>query len=250
MSQLSGIVAAVIMLLVLFFLTAPLAYVPNAALAAIIIVSGWGLLDLKALRELYTAKPLEQAIALVAMLGVLVLGVLPGVGLAVGLSLVWLIYVESAPPDAALGRVPGLPGYHSLKETPEAKTVPGILIYRFSANIVFFNADRFKARILGAIAALDRPVEWVVLDASPVNYVDFTAVNVIDELREELLSRGIKLVLANEKRHVSRYFRTDWLQKHNERFAGHHFPTIKSAVKAFEDSKRQRTGSQPGHSEP
>ncbi len=186
---------------------------------------------------------------MVAMLGVLVLGVLPGVGLAVGLSLAWLLYVESAPQDAALGQVPGLPGYHSLKDRPEAKTVPGILIYQFNANIVFYNADRFKARILGAIAASHTPVEWVILDAGPVNYVDSTAIQMIDELREQLLSRGIRLVVANEKRHLLRYFERGWVQQREERLSGHYFPTIKTAVKAFEESKRQKAGSQPGHSE-
>ena len=250
MSQLAGVVAAVTMLLVLFFLTAPLAYVPNAALAAIIMVSGWGLLDLKAFRELYTIKRLELGVALIALLGVLVLGVLPGVGLAVGLSLAWLLYVESAPLDDVLGRVPGLPGYYSLKETPEAKSVPGILIYQFSANIVFYNADRFKARILGAIAASDSPVEWVVLDASPVNYVDFTAIQIIDELREALLSRGIRLVVAYERRQILRYFERGWVQQREERLSGNYFPTIKSALKAFEQSKRQSERPPTGPSEP
>ena len=247
MSQLSGIVAAVTMLLVLFFLTAPLAYVPHAALAAIIILSGWGLLDLQALRELYTTKRLELGVSLVAVLGVLALGVLPGVGLAVGLSLAWLLYVESAPPDAALGRVPGLPGYHSLQETPEAKSVPGILIYQFSANIVFYNADRFKSRILGAVAASDTPVEWVVVDAGPVNYVDFTAIQTIDELRAELQVRGIKLVIANRKRHLLSYFERHWVQQREGRLAGSYFPTIKIAVKAFEEAKRKQAGTQPEH---
>ena len=238
MSQLSGIVAAVTMLLVLFFFTAPLAYVPKAALAALIVVSGWGLLDLKALRELYTIKRLELGVALVAMLGVLILGVLPAVGLAVGLSLAWLLYVESVPPDAVLGRVPGLRSYHNVKETPEAKTVPGVLIYQFSANIVFFNAERFKARILEAIAESDTPVEWVVVDASPVNYLDFTAIQTIDELRGELQSRGIRLVVAREKRELLRYFERDWVRQREERLSGHYFPTIKAALAAFQESKR------------
>ncbi|MCP3867702.1 MAG: SulP family inorganic anion transporter [Gammaproteobacteria bacterium] len=172
MSQLAGIVAAVTMLLVLFFLTGTLAYVPEAALAAVIIVSGWSLLDLPAFCELYTAKHLELGLSLVAMLGVLILGVLPGVATAVGLSLAWLVYVESVPPDAILGRVPGLWGYHNVKQIPEAETEPGVLIYQFRANIVFFNAERFKARILEAISASDIPVEWVVVDTSPINYVD------------------------------------------------------------------------------
>ena len=240
MSQLAGIAAAATMLLVLFFLTEPLAYVPEAALAAVIIVSGWSLLDMAAFRELYTAKRLELGFSLVAMLGVLILGVLPGVATAVGLSLVWLVYVESVPPDAVLGRVPGLRGYYNVKQTREAKTVPGVLIYQFRANIVFYNAERFKARVLEAVAASDTPVEWVVVDASPINYVDFSAVKTIDELREELLSRGTKLVVAHEGPDLLRYFESDWVQTREKRLAGHYFPTIKAALNAFAESNRKK----------
>ncbi len=141
MSQLAGVVAAVTMLLVLFFFTAPLAYVPNAALAAVIIMSGWGLLDLRAFRLLHTVGRLELGVSLVAMLGVLVLAVLPGVGLAVGLSLAWLIYIDSRPPDAVLGRIPGVPDNQNaavrqrccptrIECCPIAKGVHGFRVYQ------------------------------------------------------------------------------------------------------------------------
>jgi len=115
-SQVVGLVAAAAMLLVLFFLTGPLAFVPKAALSAVIIVSAIGLFDQKALVELYATNRLELGISLVSMLGVLILGVLPGVGLAIGLSLAWPLYVVSIPPDAVLGRVPGLTITNSITE--------------------------------------------------------------------------------------------------------------------------------------
>jgi MFS superfamily sulfate permease-like transporter len=239
-SQVAGLVAAAAMLLVLFFLTGPLAFVPKAALSAVIIVSAIGLFDQKALIELHATNRLELGISLVAMLGVLILGGLPGVGLAIGLSLAWLLYVVSMPPDAVLGRVPGLKGWHDLKNNPEARTIPGVLVFQFNANLVFFNADRFKARVLGAVAASDTPVEWVVLDASPVNYIDVTGINKLDELREELALRNIRVVTATVREHIGRYFDKKWAEKRRERFSSDRFPTINSAVKAFEESNRHR----------
>ena len=239
-SQVAGLVAAAAMLLVLFFLTDPLAFVPKAALSAVIIVSAIGLFDHKALAELYVTNRLELGISLVAMLGVLILGVLPGVGLAIGLSLAWLLYVVSRPPDAILGRVPGLKGWYSLKDNPEAHAKPGILVFQFNANIVFFNADRFKARVLDAVAASQTPVEWVVLDASPVNYIDVTGINKLDELREELALRDVRIVTATVRDHIGRYFDKSWVEKRKERYSSHRFPTINSAVKAFRESKRHK----------
>ena len=93
---------------------------------------------------------------------------------------------------------------------------------------------------IAAVAESDTPVEWVVLDSSPVNYVDFTAVKTIDELRDELLSRGVKLVVANEGPNLLRYFESDWAQQREKRLAGHYFPTIKAALKAFAESNREK----------
>jgi high affinity sulfate transporter 1 len=143
-TQLVSIVAAAAMLFVLLFLKAPLALVPTAALAAVVFVSALGLFDLKGLRELARVSWREALLSLGTTLGVLVLGVLPGVMLAVALSLAWLLMVASRPQDAVLGRVPGLRGFHSVADYPEATTVPGLLLYRFEANLVFFNIDYFR----------------------------------------------------------------------------------------------------------
>ena len=232
-TQLVGIVAAGAMLLVLFFLTAPLAFVPSAGLAAVIMVSAAGLFDFPALRDLFTISYRELLLSLTTTLGVLVLGVLPGVLLAVALTLIWLLYVGSRPHDATLGRMAGVKGFHNIEDYPEATTIPGLLLYRFDSNIVFFNADYFKQRVLSAIAASKTPVEWVVVDASPVNVLDVTAIQKIDELREELAARGIVLAHARAKRNLARFFRGDWMEKRLESERVHDFPTLKAAVHAF-----------------
>lgn len=232
-SQLVGIVAAATMLLVLLFLTGPLAFVPQTGLAAVIIVSAVGLFDFPALRELFSISYRELLLSLATTLGVLILGVLPGVLLAVALTLVWLLFVGSRPPDAILGKMAGVKGFHSLKDYPEAATIPGLLLYRFDANLVFFNADYFKQRVLAAVTASKTPVEWVVIDASPVNVVDVTAIQKIDELRDELASRNIVLAHARAKRNLARFFRGDWIAKRRESGASKEFPTLKAAVHAF-----------------
>ncbi|MCK7576558.1 MAG: sulfate permease [Chromatiales bacterium] len=189
-SQLVGVVAGGVMLLSLFFLTEPLAYVPNAALAAVIIVAAVGLFDFATLRELSAMSRVELGFSVGTTLGVLVLGVLPGVLVAVLLSLLLLLMLTSRPTDAVLGRVPGMSGYHDRKDYPGAVTTPGLLLYRFHADLVFFNVDYFKARLLDAIAASDTPVEWVVIDASPINVIDSTALKQVEQLIDELAARG------------------------------------------------------------
>lgn len=231
-SQMTGIVAGVAMLLVLFFFTAPLASVPKAALAAVIIVSAAGLFDLGALRTLYETNRVEFALGLVATLSALVFGVLPGVAIAVGLSLAWLLYVGARPTDDVLGLIPGRDGYYDIAENPDAKPIDGVLIYRFNASLFFFNAEYFKDRVLDVVAAEPRPLEWLILDASPVNHIDTTALEKLEELDEELAARGITIVIANREPHLMRYFSKAWRREREQRLAQRVFPTIGSALEA------------------
>ena len=240
-TQLVGIVAACSMLVILFFLTEPLAYVPTAALAAVILVSAIGLFDFAELRDLYTISYRELLLSLGTTLGVLVLGVLPGVLLAVALSLFWLLTVVSRPHDGVLGRVAGMKGFHNIADYPEATTIPGLILYRFDANLVFFNADYFRERVREVIAAASTPVEWVVVDASSINVVDVTAFQKIDELREELAARGIVLAHARAKRNLARFFNQGWLMKRRALRIEYDFPTVKSAVRAFNSRTKKAT---------
>ena len=232
-SQLVGIVAGGAMLLILFFLTEPLAYVPIAALAAVIIVSAAGLFDFSTLREIGTVSRYELAFSVGTTLGVLILGVLPGVMLAVVFSLVMLLAIESKPTDAVLGRVPGMKGFHAREDYPEAETIPGLLVYRFNADIVFFNVDHFKERVMAAITASPTPVEWVVIDASPINFVDVTALKKFDEMKGQLAARGIVLAVARRKRTLERFLEARWINARRELNQDYNFHTIKAAVSAF-----------------
>jgi high affinity sulfate transporter 1 len=233
-TQMVGIVAAAAMLVVLFFLTDPLGYVPITALAAVIMVSAVGLFDFATLRDLYRSSRRELLLSVMTTLGVLLLGVLHGVLLAVVLSLLWLLAISSRPHDAVLGRVPGIKGFHDITDYPGATTAPGLILYRFDANLVFFNADYFRDRVRAIIAASDTPVEWFVVDASTINVVDITALQKFAELREELAARGIVLGTVRVKRNLMRFFEREWAHERLEQQADtHRFATLKSAVRAF-----------------
>jgi MFS superfamily sulfate permease-like transporter len=229
------------MLVVLFFLTDPLGYVPITALAAVIMVSAVGLFDFATLRDLYRSSRRELLLSVTTTLGVLLLGVLHGVLLAVVLSLLWLLAIGSRPHDAVLGRVPGIKGFHDIADYPGATTVPGLILYRFDANLVFFNADYFRERVRSIIAAAETPVEWFVVDASAINVVDITAVHKLDELREELAGRGIILGTARVKQNLMRFFDPLWVRERLEQHAAYRFTTLKSAVRAFNNRAAEAT---------
>lgn len=244
-TQLVGLVAAGSMLIILFFLTEPLAFVPTASLAAVIMVAGAGLFDFEELRSLYEISYREFFLSVGTTLGVLILGVLPGVLLAVVLSLLWLLTVVSRPHDGVLGRVKGMKGFHNLNDFPDAKTIPGLLIYRFDANVMFFNADFFCDRMRAAIAAAETPVEWVVLDASSISVVDITAIQKIDALRKELAARGIFFAMARVKHSLNRFFSDEWAKKHKELHDQYRYHTVRSAVRAF-NKRSKLDASHPG----
>ncbi len=239
-TQLVGVVAALAMLAIVIFLAAPLTFVPKTVLAAVIIVACIGLFDFATVRDLYKTSNRELAISITTTLGVLILGIIPGVMLAIGLSLFWLIVVESDPHDAVMGRVPGMRGFHEVDLYPEAETIPGLLLYRFDANLVFYNVDIFRDRIRALIAASETPVEWVVVDESSTNVVDATAIEKFDEFREELAGQGIFLAVTYPKPNLGRFFKQAWNQEREQAEKGYTFPTFKSAVAAFHRRAEKR----------
>jgi len=248
-SQLVGIVAAGTMLVVLFFLTEPLGNVPIAGLAVVIMVSAYGLFDFTALQDLRIISWRELVASRITTLGILVMGPLPGVVLAVSLTFMWLLYIGSRPKDAILGRTTGsgVKGFHSIEDYPDAKTYPGLIIYRFEADLLFYNIDYFKQRLLNAVARSETPVEWVVIDASPINIIDMTAVQKIDELHDDLEARGIVLARARARQSRARFLSQNWARHRAKRQRGYDFPTISAALKAFQKRPKRPT---PPESEP
>jgi MFS superfamily sulfate permease-like transporter len=169
---------------------------------------------------------------------VLVLGVIPGVSLAIALSLGWLLVKASRPNTAVLGRVPGVEGFHSTTDHPDGRTEPGLLIFRFESGLLFFNVAYFRARLAGAVAAAPTPVSWVVLDASPINWVDATALQSLAELQQELAARGVTLGFAGVRRSLRRAFNASWAQQWRRECGIRDFETVGAAVHAFKSEGR------------
>ncbi|MCI0361288.1 MAG: sulfate permease [Planctomycetaceae bacterium] len=200
-SPLAGLVAAGVMAAVLLFFTGPLSYLPQAALGAVLIVAAIGLFDAPEIVRLWRISRWECALAIVTTLGVVALDVLDGILLAVGLALLIVLIRTSRPPDAVLGRAPGLAGFHNVAFHAGAETLPGLVLYRFGSALWFFNAAHFKRRAL-VLATAHRDIRWLIVDGAPIGSIDSTGAQALRELADELARRDIKLGLANIRSEV------------------------------------------------
>lgn len=230
-SQVTGLIAAGLLVLVLLFLTAPLALLPITVLAAVLVNAAIGLFDLPGLLKLRRISRPEFVLTIVTLLGVITVGVLPGVVVAVVLALLQLLKRASQPHDAILGRVAGTGGFHDIASHATAETFPGLVIYRFDSSLVFFNSDYFRSRVKTMVGKSGPDVRVFVLDAETIPLVDTTGAASLDEVRRDLSERGIVFAIAAAKGPVRDMLdRTGLTQQIGEaRF----FPTIESAVAAL-----------------
>jgi high affinity sulfate transporter 1 len=198
-TQIVGIVSALATAAVLLFFTAPLANVPNCALGAVLIFAGVGLIDIPGTLRLRHCHVLEFGLSIVATLGVILLGVLPGLAIAIALALFILLQFSSHPREAILGLVPGLDGYNDIAGHPEARTVPGTLIYRFEAPLVFYNVENFTTRVRALVSAAPEPLRFFLYDAEASWGIDSTAADELRLLIAELRERDIRFGIARSK---------------------------------------------------
>jgi high affinity sulfate transporter 1 len=230
-SQMTGVVAAVALAAVLVAGTGLLSGIPQAALSAVVIAAVLRLIDLSALRWLFHVDRIDFALAVTSFLGVVLFGILPGIGIAIGLSVLSVLERAWHPYTAVLGRVTGLKGYHDVVRHPEGRQVPGLLIFRFDAPLFFANAEVFRDAVHRALAAADGEVRLAVIAAEPITHVDSTAAQVLAELNEELERQGVELAFAELKGPVKdrlrRYGLFDEIRE--ERF----YPTLGFAVRAY-----------------
>ena len=229
-TQLTGVVAALVVGVVLVLGTGLLENIPVAALAAVVIAAVLRLIDVPAFRWLFRVNRGDFALATATFLGVLVLGILPGVGFAVALSVLAVLERAWHPYSAVLGRVPALKGYHDTRRHPEGSQVPGLLLFRFDAPLFFANAEVFRDALHRALAAERRRVRTVVVAAEPITDIDSTAAEVLGELDAELERQGIELAFAELKGPVKDRLRRYGLMEQvgEQRF----YPTIGLAVRA------------------
>jgi SulP family sulfate permease len=198
-TQVYSLATAASVIAALIFARSLLARFPSAALGAIVIFAALQLIDIRAFRRLANFRRTEFGIAVIACAGVLAFNILYGVLVAIGLSVADLLVRVARPHDAVQGLVPGLAGMHDVDDYPEAHTVPGLVVYRYDAPLCFANADNFHRRALAAIQRQPEPVRWFVLNVEANVEVDFTALEAVDELRDQLMNRGIVFALARVK---------------------------------------------------
>ena len=191
-----GLVAAAAVALVLLFLTAPLQYVPMAALGAVLVVAGLSLIDIRSVSLFYQIDRTEAVLSALATLGVLAVGAVNGILFAVVLALLRVIKLMSRPRVEILGKIEGLPGLHSLERHEGGQQIPGLLLFRFNAPITFFNAPYFKRELIRVVDEAGPNLRHVVIDLLPVTNIDATGLLTVTELVGILETRGVRLNAA------------------------------------------------------
>ncbi len=234
-TQLTGVVGAALIVLMLVLVPGLLKNLPNPTLAAVVIAASLSLADVPGTARLWRQRRVEFMLSIVAFLGVALLGVLQGIAVAVALSILNVFRRAWWPYQTTLGLVPGMRGYHDRETHPDARELPGLVIFRFDAQLFFANARTFKEQVRRLAAAQPRP-EWIVIAAEPITDVDTTAADMLAELDEELNAAGTSLVFAELK---------DPVRAKLERYElvgpldpNHFFPTLGAAIDTF----RRQTG--------
>jgi len=230
-TQLTGVVGAIAVALLLMFAPNLLKDLPSSALAAVVIAAAIGLFEFADLRRIFRIQQWEFWLSIVCFVGVAVFGVIPGIGIAIVIAVIEFLWDGWRPHFAVLGRVDGIRGYHDIARYPAARRIPGLLLFRWDAPLFFANAELFHQRVLDAIAESPSPVRRIIVTAEPVTSIDVTSADMLAELEHSLTESGIELRFAEMKDPVK-----DKLKRFElfDRFgAADFYPTIGSAVDAY-----------------
>ena len=230
-TQVTGVVGAVAVALVLLLAPELMRNLPTSALAAVVIAAAIGLFEFGDLRRILRIQRWEFWLSIVCFVGVAVLGAIPGIGLAIGIAVIEFLWDGWRPHSAVLGRVDGIRGYHDITRYPEARLVPGLVLFRWDAPLFFANAELFQQRVLAAVASSPTPVRRIIVAAEPVTSVDVTSADTLAELEQTLRASSIELHFAEMKDPVK-----DKLKRFEllARFGSRNFhPTIGAAVDAY-----------------
>ncbi|MGK7906948.1 MAG: SulP family inorganic anion transporter [Synechococcus sp.] len=236
-TQVSSLVNGGLVVLTLLFLMPFFQNLSHATLGAIVIEAMLGLASFSYLKNLHRVSPLEHAVALVAFFGVLFLGVLQGIGYGVILSLVLLIKRASYPGTAVLGRLPGQKMYRNVLRRPDAEIIPGLLIFRFSSDLIYPNAAYFDSQLKTAIKKFPDPIEQVLVDASSINFMDTTAMEMLAKLKRELGKQGIALSFASVRDSVRDLMGRTGLE--GEIGTQNYYELVHDGVEAFQNETRE-----------
>jgi len=227
-TQLTGVVGAIAVALLLMLAPNLLSHLPSAALAAVVITSAIGLIEIPDLVRIYRIQRWEFWLSIVCFVGVAVFGAIPGIGFAIVIAIIEFLWDGWRPHSAVLGRADGVKGYHDITRYPDARQIPGLVLFRWDAPLFFANAEFFKERVLDAASKAPHPVRWFVVAAEPVTSVDVTAADTIAELDKTLHDAGIKLCFAELKDPVKDKLKRFGLYAQIGENA--FFPTVGSAV--------------------
>ena len=198
-TQLAAVVGAVAVACLLMWGPDLLATLPKAALAAVVIASALSLFEIHDLRRIHRIQRWEFWLSIGCLVGVAVLGPMPGIALAIVIAVIEFLWDGWRPHSAVLGRVDGVKGYHDIGRYPSARVVPGLVLFRWDAPLFFANAEFFRDRALEAVAASPTPARWLVVGAEPVTSVDVTAADIVEDLDKTLHAAGIDLCFAEMK---------------------------------------------------
>ena len=198
-TQLTGVVGALTITLLLLVAPNLLQHLPTTALAAVVIAAAISLIEVVDLGRIYRIQRWEFWLSVVCFVGVALLGVIPGIGLAIAIAIIEFLWDGWRPYSAVLGRVQDVEGYHDITRFPNARRIPGLVLFRWDAPLFFANAELFKERALDAVAQSPTSVRWFVVAAEPVTSVDVTAADVLVELHETLQDKGMELGFAELK---------------------------------------------------
>jgi high affinity sulfate transporter 1 len=238
-TQLVGVMSAVTIALVLLFLTRPVEYLPKAVLGAVIAVAAVSLVDTNEWRALRQAGWAEVAIATVTMFGVVVVGVLWGLVVAVGMSILHTTSRSARPHDAVLGWVPRLGRYANAATHSSAQLTPGVLVYRLDDRLFFANAQYVRGRILEALDGAPTPTRWLVFDAEGIAAIDSTGTEMLEQLMDQLATTGASLVVARAKQPLLDAFDSVGLTRRIG--AANFYPNVESAVNACASQPGSKT---------
>lgn len=237
-TQVTGLVGALVITLMLLLFPWLLRNLPQPTLAAVVIAASVSLADVPATRRLWSQSHTEFILSMTAFAGVVLLGVLPGIVVAITISVANVFRRAWWPYQATLGRRPGIAGYHDVARHPEAEQLPGCTIFRFDAPLIFANARTFRDQVSELAKASPSPA-WIIIAAEPLTDVDITACDMLEDLATALDRAGVTLVFAEMKGPVKEKARQFGLSATipDDRF----FPTLGTAMKAY----RARAGLPP-----
>ena len=198
-TQLTGVVGALAIALILVLAPELLQHLPHTALAAVVIAAAIGLVEVSDLRRICRIQRWEFWLSMACFAGVAVFGAIPGIGFAIVIAVIEFLWDGWRPHSAVLGRVERVKGYHDITRYPEAHLIPGLVLFRWDAPLFFANAELFHKRVVDAVASSPTPVRWLVVAAEPVTSIDVTSADAVCELDDTLQAAGIELCFAEMK---------------------------------------------------